>query len=115
MIHCFFLYKQNFSGSFARLDDLIRQVYDRFKNLTMATDMLRPLAAKASNHSEVLRKQAKILEDLLTDTQQFAEKAINASKAYSNIAKKLNEALVIARQAEGNATEAEEKVCVIMM
>lgn len=78
----------------------------------MMINDLQPLAGRAGNHSEVLRKQAKVLEDLLEDTKQFSEKALNASKAYSNIANKLNEALEIARQAEGNATQAQEKVSV---
>ena len=57
-----------------------------------------------------LRSQADELEKLLTDTQQFAGKALNATRRYSDIAKALNESLEIAKEAKQIACEARNKV-----
>ena len=66
----------------------------------------------ASNYSEQLRKQADDLEDLLKDID-FARKAVNASKRYSDIVDALNESLAIAQEAEEIAMDAIDKVPIL--
>ena len=66
----------------------------------------------ANNYSEQLRKQADDLEDLLKDID-FARKAVNASKRYSDIVDALNESLAIAQEAEEIAMDARDKVPIL--
>ena len=66
----------------------------------------------AINYSEQLRKQADDLEDLLKDID-FARKAVNASKRYSDIVDALNESLAIAQEAEEIAMDARDKVPIL--
>ena len=64
----------------------------------------------ASQHARNLEEQANKLEKLLTDTSKFAEKAVNASNAYSNLAKAIKDALKIAQEADRFATDAQKEV-----
>ena len=105
-------YFQSFNESFPELDDLIDQVNKRIANLSQALDELTPSVNMASNYSEQLRKQADDLEDLLKDID-FARKAVNASKRYSDIVDALNESLAIAQEAEEIAMNAREKVPIL--
>ena len=105
-------YFQSFNESFAQLDDLIDQVNKRIANLSQALDELTPSVNMASNYSEQLRKQADDLEDLLKDID-FARKAVNASKRYSDIVDALNESLAIAQEAEEIAMDARDKVLIL--
>lgn len=100
---------QDFNGSFPRLNDLIEQVDNKMANLSQIMDELIPSVVMAQNHSEELRKQADELEKLLTDIE-FARKALNASKRYSDIAQALKEALAIAQEAEKIAMDARNEV-----
>ena len=111
--YLFFLpYFQSFNESFPQLDDLIDQVNKRIANLSQALDELTPSVNMANNHSEQLRKQADDLEDLLKDIE-FARKAVNASKRYSDIVDALNESLAIAQEAEEIAMDAKDKVPIL--
>ena len=105
-------YFQSFNESFAQLDDLIDQVNKRIANLSQALDELTPSVNMANNYSEQLRKQADDLEDLLKDIE-FARKAVNASKRYSDIVDALNESLAIAQEAEEIAMDARDKVPIL--
>ena len=78
--------------------------------MTTALEWLGPLAAKATNHARDLEDQANRLEKLLTDVSQFAQKAVNASNAYTNLAEAIKEALKIAMEAETVAIAAQEEV-----
>ena len=114
VVICFFFspYFQSFNESFPQLDDLIDQVNKRIANLSQALDELTPSVNMASNYSEQLRKQADDLEDLLKDID-FARKAVNASKRYSDIVDALNESLAIAQEAEEIAMDARDKVPIL--
>lgn len=83
-------------------------------NLSETMDKLTPSVVMAQNHSEELRKQADELEKLLTDIE-FANKAVNASQRYSDIAQALKEALAIAQEAEDLAMDAREEVLLFVV
>ena len=78
-------------------------------NLSQMMDKLTPSVNMAQNHSEELRRQADELEKLLTDIE-FANKAVNASQRYSDIAQALKDALAIAQEAEDLAMNARDEV-----
>ena len=105
---------QAFNGSFPRLDELIDQVNKKMSNLSQTMDELTPSVVMAQNHSEELRKQADELDKLLTDIE-FANKAVNASQRYSDIAEALKEALAIAQEAEGIAMDARDEVLSLLI
>lgn len=68
----------------------------------------------AQNHSEELRRQADELEKLLTNIE-FANKAVNASQRYSDIAETLKDALAIAQEAEDLAMDARDEVLLFLV
>lgn len=78
-------------------------------NLSQTMDKLTPSVNIAQNLSEELRRQADELEKLLTDIE-FANKAVNASQRYSDIAQALKDALAIAQEAEDLAMDARDEV-----
>ena len=83
---------------------------ERLRNVSSALDRLGPLVMNATDHARRLEEQANRLEKLLTDTSRLAEKAVNASRAYADLAKAIKEALVIAREAEKVASNAQNEV-----
>ena len=96
------------------MDDLIDQVSERIANLSQTMDGLTPSVNMAQNHSEELRRQADELEKLLTDIE-FANKAVNASQRYSDIAEALKDALAIAQEAEDLAMDARDEVLLFVV
>ena len=83
-------------------------------NISQSMDELTPLVNMAQNHSEELRRQADELEKLLTDIE-FANKAVNASQRYSDIAQALKDALAIAQEAEELAMDARDEVLLFVV
>lgn len=96
------------------MDDLIDQVTKKMANLSGIMDKLTPSVTMAQNHSEELRRQADELEKLLTDFQ-FANKAVNASQRYADIARALKDALAIAKEADDVAMDARDKVLLFVV
>ena len=64
----------------------------------------------ADDSASRLRSQADELAKLLTDTEQFAGKAVNASRRYSQITNALNSSWEIAKEAERIASDAQREV-----
>jgi len=83
-------------------------------NISQSMDELTPSVNMAQNHSEELRRQADELEKLLTDIE-FANKAVNASQRYSDIAQALKDALAIAQEAEELAMDARDEVLLFVV
>lgn len=77
-------------------------------------DRLTPSVNMTQNHSEELRRQADELEKLLTNIE-FANKAVNASQRYSDIAEALKDALAIAQEAEDLAMDARDEVLLFLV
>lgn len=96
------------------MDDLIDQVTKKMANLSGIMDKLTPSVTMAQNHSEELRRQADELEKLLTDFE-FANKAVNASQRYADIARALKDALAIAKEADDVAMDARDKVLLFVV
>ena len=67
---------------------------------------LRPLVDNATEHARKLRQQALFLDNMIADTRESAEGALNASNAYQAIMDAINEALNASRDANTAADEA---------
>ncbi|XP_064093954.1 uncharacterized protein LOC135206528 [Macrobrachium nipponense] len=70
-------------------------------------------AHKAQGHAEILKNRADELDDLLADTRQVAENALEAANAYNNIVIAIDDAYnasVVAKKSAMRAVEMSEGI-----
>ena len=91
------------------MQDLSHFVSDR----TAVNSELGPLVDRAMAHALSLQSRAEQLDNLLKDTRESSEAALNASSAYNGIVDAINDALNASREAVKAANQALDQVIIL--
>ncbi|XP_077991288.1 laminin subunit alpha-5-like [Glandiceps talaboti] len=90
----------------SKLDAGVERLEPYVDHLKEQNEILEPLVENATIHAHNLRRQANRLDDLIADTREYGENAIEAAKAYEHIEEALVDAMAAARAAKVAADNA---------
>ncbi|KAI5095781.1 laminin subunit alpha-5 isoform X1 [Silurus meridionalis] len=98
--------KEEFERLSAQLDGAKQPLTSRVQNFTLASSKSL-LVEKAERHAELLNQLSMNLTSVISNTNQdsFIQRALNASRTYTNIIKSIEEAETLARKANSDALE----------
>ncbi|XP_051518234.1 laminin subunit alpha-5 [Myxocyprinus asiaticus] len=103
--------KEEYERLAAQLDGARQLLVDKMQKYAPSATKI-PLVEKAERHAEMLDQLAKNLTSLISGSSQgsFIQRALNASRAYTNIINSVQEAETAAKTANESATEALENI-----
>ncbi|XP_073731136.1 laminin subunit alpha-5 [Misgurnus anguillicaudatus] len=103
--------KEEYENMAAELDGARTQLNETLEK-NVSSDSKIPLVESAEKHAEMLDQLARNLSSLISGSNQdgFIQRALNASRAYTNIIDSVQEAEVAAKKANESATEALKKI-----
>ncbi|XP_036390362.1 laminin subunit alpha-5 isoform X1 [Megalops cyprinoides] len=103
--------KEEYERLAAQLDGARKPLAEKVQTFTPTVSKI-PLVEAAEKHAELLDQLAKNLSSVIADTNQdgFIQRAVNASRAYTNIIVAVRDAENAAREADQAAMDALEKV-----
>uniref|UniRef100_A0AAR2KUL6 Laminin subunit alpha-5 n=1 Tax=Pygocentrus nattereri TaxID=42514 RepID=A0AAR2KUL6_PYGNA len=101
--------KEEYERLTAQLDGARQPLADKVQTFASSGEK-SPLVEAAEKHAELLDQLAKNLSSVITDTNQdgFIQRALNASRAYTDIINSVKDADTAAKEANKSATEALE-------
>ncbi|XP_066526408.1 laminin subunit alpha-5 isoform X2 [Hoplias malabaricus] len=99
--------KEEYERLAAQLDGARQPLVEKVQKFASSGEK-SPLVEAAEKHAELLDQLARNLSSVITDTNQdgFIQRALNASRAYTNIIDSVKEADIVAREANKSASEA---------
>ncbi|XP_037396843.1 laminin subunit alpha-5 isoform X2 [Pygocentrus nattereri] len=103
--------KEEYERLTAQLDGARQPLADKVQTFASSGEK-SPLVEAAEKHAELLDQLAKNLSSVITDTNQdgFIQRALNASRAYTDIINSVKDADTAAKEANKSATEALESI-----
>ncbi|KAG9332520.1 hypothetical protein JZ751_014618 [Albula glossodonta] len=103
--------KEEYERLAAQLDGARKPLAEKVQKFAPTMNKI-PLVTEAEKHAELLDELAKNLSSVITDTNQnsFTQRAVNASRAYTDIINAIRDAEAAARDSNQAAMDALEKV-----
>ncbi|XP_036446627.1 laminin subunit alpha-5 isoform X2 [Colossoma macropomum] len=103
--------KEEYERLAAQLDGARQPLADKVRKFASSGEK-SPLVEAAEKHAELLDQLAKNLSSVITDTNQdgFIQRALNASRSYTDIIDSVKEADAAAKEANKSATETLESI-----
>ena len=105
-----FILLQNTTGNTSSLSKYLKEFDKRISDTKNNNALLEVLIANATAHANYLKERSDFLQSLLRDPNKYAEKAIEARKAYDSIVKAIEKILELAREANKNSQDALREV-----
>ncbi|KAB5546449.1 hypothetical protein PHYPO_G00072140 [Pangasianodon hypophthalmus] len=98
--------KEDYERLSAQLDGAKQPLINKVQNFTFSSSK-SPLVEEAEKHAELLNQLSKNISSIISNTNQdsFIQRALNASRTYTNIIDSIRKAETLAREANTEALE----------